>query len=119
MSRRAFLKSLTALVPVLTSPATAHASIRGGTWKALQASPLARFQFHNGETLWPHFTVRPEPSKPRIREARREQETEPRTQNPLQLPLVRGRASAAPPLTRGGREGFEPDGVCSAIFCTL
>ena len=27
--------------------------------------------------------------------------------NPLQLPLVRGRAKAAPPLTRGGREGFE------------
>jgi ribonucleoside-diphosphate reductase alpha chain len=29
-------------------------------------------------------------------------------QNPLQLPLVRGRAEAAPPLTRGGWEGFEP-----------
>ena len=27
--------------------------------------------------------------------------------NPLQLPLVRGRANSAPPLTRGGREGFE------------
>jgi len=30
--------------------------------------------------------------------------------NPLQLPLVRGRAEAAPPLTRGGWEGFEPKG---------
>jgi len=28
--------------------------------------------------------------------------------NPLQLPLVRGRANLAPPLTRGGWEGFEP-----------
>jgi uncharacterized protein len=27
--------------------------------------------------------------------------------NPLQLPLVRGRAEQAPPLTRGGGEGFE------------
>ena len=30
--------------------------------------------------------------------------------NPLQLPLVRGRAEPAPPLTRGGWEGFEPAG---------
>ncbi|MDP4027764.1 MAG: DEAD/DEAH box helicase family protein, partial [Gallionella sp.] len=30
--------------------------------------------------------------------------------NPLQLPLVRGRAEPAPPLTRGGWEGFEPNG---------
>jgi putative two-component system hydrogenase maturation factor HypX/HoxX len=29
--------------------------------------------------------------------------------NPLQLPLVRGRAEDAPPLTRGGWEGFEPN----------
>ncbi|MDO9012656.1 MAG: SNF2-related protein [Gallionella sp.] len=29
--------------------------------------------------------------------------------NPLQLPLIRGRAKPAPPLTRGGWEGFEPD----------
>ena len=28
--------------------------------------------------------------------------------NPLQLPLVRGRAKLAPPLIRGGWEGFEP-----------
>jgi hypothetical protein len=26
--------------------------------------------------------------------------------NPLQLPLIRGRADSAPPLIRGGREGF-------------
>ena len=29
--------------------------------------------------------------------------------NPLQLPLVRGRAESAPPLTRGGWEGFGPN----------
>jgi two-component system chemotaxis sensor kinase CheA len=32
---------------------------------------------------------------------------DPLSPNPLQLPLVRGRAESAPPLTRGGREGFE------------
>ena len=29
--------------------------------------------------------------------------------NPLQLPLDRGRVRSTPPLSRGGREGFEPD----------
>jgi len=29
--------------------------------------------------------------------------------NPLQLPLDRGRAHLAPPLSRGGWEGFEPN----------
>ena len=41
--------------------------------------------------------------------------------NPLQLPLVRGRAKAAPPLTRGGWEGFMFPAhalprVCGAYF---
>jgi coniferyl-aldehyde dehydrogenase len=31
--------------------------------------------------------------------------------NPLQLPLVRGSAEPAPPLTRGGWEGFKPDAI--------
>src|SRR3990170_8926519 len=31
--------------------------------------------------------------------------------NPLQLPLVRGRANPAPPLTRGGWEGFGSNGL--------
>ena len=31
------------------------------------------------------------------------------TLNPLHLPLVRGSAESAPPLTRGGREGFESE----------
>ena len=32
---------------------------------------------------------------------------DPLSPNPLQLPLVRGGAESAPPLTRGGRDGFE------------
>jgi len=35
------------------------------------------------------------------------------TSNPLQLPLDRGRANLAPPLSRGGWEGFEPAGQSS------
>jgi hypothetical protein len=61
MSRRAFLKSLTALVGGLALPAIASASNRGGTWKTLQTTPLAGFQYHNGETLGPYHSVRPEP----------------------------------------------------------
>jgi len=38
--------------------------------------------------------------------------------NPLQLPLVRGRAQSAPPLTRGGWEGFKPDEK-SSTKCTV
>ncbi len=34
------------------------------------------------------------------------QDTSTSNPNPLQLPLVRGSAESAPPLTRGGREGF-------------
>lgn len=52
MSRRAFLKSLTALVGGFALPVAAHASIRSGAWKTLQTSPLAGFQHHNGEALW-------------------------------------------------------------------
>lgn len=57
MSRRAFLKSLTALVGGLALPSIAHASIRSGTWKTLQTSPLAGFQYHSGETLWPQLAT--------------------------------------------------------------
>jgi len=57
MSRRAFLKSLTALVGSIALPIAAHASIRSRTWKTLQTSPLAGFQFHSGETLWPKFAT--------------------------------------------------------------
>lgn len=57
MSRRAFLKSLTAFVGGLALPAIAHANIRSGTWKTLQTSPLAGFQYHHGETLWPQLAI--------------------------------------------------------------
>jgi hypothetical protein len=57
MSRRAFLKSLTALVGGFALPATAHANIRHEAWKTLQASPLAGFQYHQGEALWPQLAI--------------------------------------------------------------
>lgn len=57
MLRRAFLKSLAALVGGFALPVVAHANIRGGTWKTLQTSPLAGFQYHNGETLWPQLAA--------------------------------------------------------------
>lgn len=57
MSRRAFLKSLTALVGGLALPALAHAKPKPGTWKILQTSPLAGFQYHQGEALWPQLAV--------------------------------------------------------------
>ncbi|PIQ09929.1 MAG: HIRAN protein [Hydrogenophilales bacterium CG_4_9_14_3_um_filter_59_35] len=52
MSRRAFLNSLTGLIGCFALPAATQASIRSGTWKTLQTSPLAGFQYHSGETLW-------------------------------------------------------------------
>jgi hypothetical protein len=55
MSRRAFLQSLTALVGGFALPAIATANSHSGTWKTLQTSPLAGFQHHNGETLWPQL----------------------------------------------------------------
>lgn len=57
MSRRAFLKSLTALVGGLALPAIAHAKTNLETWKTLQTSPLAGFQYHHGETLWPQLAT--------------------------------------------------------------
>jgi len=57
MSRRAFLKSLTALVGSIALPIAAHASIRSRTWKTLQTSPLAGFQYHSGEALWPQLAA--------------------------------------------------------------
>jgi hypothetical protein len=55
MLRRAFLKSLTTLVGGIAMPAVAHASRE--TWKTLQTSPIAGFQYHQGETLWPQLAV--------------------------------------------------------------
>lgn len=55
MSRRAFLQSLTALVGGFVMTGAAHASRE--SWKTLQASPVAGFQYHHGETLWPQLAV--------------------------------------------------------------
>ena len=57
MSRRAFLKSLTALVGGLALPAIAHASARQTNAKTLQYSPLAGFQYHHGEMLWAQLAI--------------------------------------------------------------
>lgn len=50
MSRRLFLKNLTVLVSGLTLPAAAHARL--ATHKTLQHSPIAGFQYHEGEAVW-------------------------------------------------------------------
>lgn len=60
MSRRTFLKPLAALIGGLALPAVARAATSRTNAKTLQHSPLAGFQYHNGETLWPHRVVRPD-----------------------------------------------------------
>lgn len=57
MSRRVFLKSLTALLGGFSLPAIAH--IRPGQvrWKTLQISPVAGFQYYQGELLWPQLNI--------------------------------------------------------------
>ncbi|MCK9201010.1 MAG: HIRAN domain-containing protein [Gallionella sp.] len=57
MSRRAFLKSITALIGGLALPALAHAKPGFGTSKSLQHSPVAGFQYHQGEALWPQLAA--------------------------------------------------------------
>ncbi len=57
MSRRAFLKSLTALVGGLALPAIARAKPNLNASKTLQHSPVAGFQYHHGEALWPQLAV--------------------------------------------------------------
>jgi len=69
MSRRAFLKSMTALIGGLALPAVARAATSQTNAKTLQHSPLAGFQYHHGRMLYSLLAIRPEPSKPRIREA--------------------------------------------------
>ena len=59
MSRRTFLKSLTALLGGLALPAMAQTKPdslfkqAGTIWKTLQISPVAGFQYHQGKTVWP------------------------------------------------------------------
>lgn len=59
MQRRAFLQSLATLVGTFALPAAALARPRprSETWKTLQTSPLAGFQYHHGETLWPQLAA--------------------------------------------------------------
>lgn len=57
MSRRVFLKALTTLFSGLTLPTIVHAKPSQATWKTLPVSPLAGFQYHSGEMLWPNFAV--------------------------------------------------------------
>lgn len=57
MSRRIFLKSLTALLGGFTLPAIAHTKPDQIKWKSLQISSLAGFQYYQGETIWPQLTT--------------------------------------------------------------
>lgn len=53
MLRRVFLKSLAMLASGLAVNAPARAASGQGAWTTLQFSPLAGFQYHEGEALWP------------------------------------------------------------------
>jgi len=55
MSRRVFLKSLTALLGGFSLPAIAHTRPYPVRWKTLQISPIAGFQYYQGESLWPQL----------------------------------------------------------------
>ncbi len=63
MLRRVFLKSFTALLSGFAFPAMTQSkpdSLRGfndAAWKTLQISPVAGFQYHQGETLWPQLAT--------------------------------------------------------------
>ena len=57
MLRRTFLQSFTALVSGFALPVIAHAKPSLSASRALQRSPLAGFQYHNGEALWPQLAV--------------------------------------------------------------
>ena len=57
MSRRVFLKSLTALLGGLSLPVIAHTKPDQVRWKTLQISPVAGFQYYQGETLWPQLDI--------------------------------------------------------------
>ena len=57
MSRRVFLQSLTALLGGLALPALTQAKPATKHWKTLQVSPVAGFQYHQGEVLWPQLAT--------------------------------------------------------------
>lgn len=57
MSRRTFLKTLTALVGSFALPTVARARPNLSSSRTLQISPVAGFQYHHGETLWLQLAV--------------------------------------------------------------
>ena len=57
MSRRVFLQSFTALLGGFAFPAMLQSKPESNQWKALQISPVAGFQYHHGETLWPQLAT--------------------------------------------------------------
>lgn len=57
MSRRVFLQSLTALLGGFALPALTQANTATKPWKTLQISPIAGFQYHQGEVLWPQLAT--------------------------------------------------------------
>jgi len=57
MSRRVFLQSFTALLGGFALPALTQAKLAAKQWKPLQISPVAGFQYHRGETLWPQLAT--------------------------------------------------------------
>lgn len=57
MSRRVFLQSLTALLGGFVFPAMLQSKPESSQWKTLQISPVAGFQYHHGETLWPQLAT--------------------------------------------------------------
>ncbi|MDV6346090.1 HIRAN domain-containing protein [Nitrosomonas sp. Is35] len=58
MSRRVFLQSFTALLGGFAFPALLQSKPELNQWKTLQISPVAGFQYHHGETLWPQLATR-------------------------------------------------------------
>lgn len=56
MSLRAFLKSLTVLIGGFALPAIARTATNPAG-EILQHSPVARFQYHQGATLWPRLAA--------------------------------------------------------------
>lgn len=57
ISRRIFLKSLTALLGGFSLPAIAYTKPDQERWKTLQTSSIAGFQYYQGETLWPQLAT--------------------------------------------------------------
>jgi hypothetical protein len=58
MRRRSFLLALAELVGLAALPAPAHAAAKTQPQTmVLQTSPVAGFQYHDGETIWPMLRI--------------------------------------------------------------